>query len=91
MHRKRWKRRRERVVELVAVSVEADNTGDGLDMAGAASPGNEDDDIHRLGDQRTRRRQSDFEDQLFQAQQCAVGGNWRGSWRYHRGGQCPRP
>src|SRR3989344_3549976 len=64
----------ERVVELVAVAVKTDNAGDGLDMTGTAAPGDEDNDIHRLGDQRARRRQSDFEDQLFQAQQRTVGG-----------------
>ena len=52
----------------------ANDASDLLHMAGAAAPGKEHHQVDGFGDQRPWRGQGDFQDQLFQAQQRALGG-----------------
>ena len=55
------------------MAVEAGDARDALDVPGRTASGDVDDHVDGFGDQRARRRQRHFEDQLLDAQQCAVG------------------
>ncbi len=68
------KRRAQRVHQLVAHAVEADDTGDALDAALAPAPGDVNHNVDRLRDQRTGWIHRHFENQLLQAQQRAERG-----------------
>jgi len=57
--------------QVVANAVKADDAGDALDAAFAATSGDVDHDIDRFGDQGSWRIHGNFEDQLFHAQQRA--------------------
>src|SRR5690606_36508079 len=64
----------QRIRQVVTHAVEANDASNGVDAALATATGDVDDDIDRLGDQRTRRVHRYFENQLLQAQQCAQCG-----------------
>ena len=59
---------------MIAVAVETGDPGHSAHLAGTAAPRDKHHHIHRLGNQGTRWRDGNFQDQLLKTKQCTLSG-----------------
>ena len=63
---------RESGLEVIALRIEAGDTHEFLDTPGAPAAGEKDDEIDRLGNERSRHSHDDLLDELLQAGECTA-------------------